>query len=137
MNARPKVIFAAERTIPDVTPGGITFSKLNTNLGNGMDKNSGIFTTPVGGVYLFHFSALAKNKSKMIHIKVNKNGVLQFYIHYNLANNSAANNIVSYSWSMVLSKDDTMNLHLNDNGLYASKNNLHVFLTGQLLKATE
>merc|ERR1711953_650388 len=38
---------------PDVT---ITFQETETNIGNGMDSSTGIFTAPVSGTYFFSFS---------------------------------------------------------------------------------
>ena len=42
-----------------VHPGeDITFDNIVTNIGNGMDPESGVFTAPVSGIYSFSLSAV-------------------------------------------------------------------------------
>merc|ERR1712062_766480 len=54
-----KVIFAAVRSSSgNLDSGTITYDSLTTNIGNGMDASTGIFTAPTSGLYMFTFSAV-------------------------------------------------------------------------------
>ena len=128
-----KVVFSAERTVNHVSTGEtITFTNLNINLGDGMNKDSGAFTVPLSGVYLFQFSGMTQNSLKYTHIYIMKNGIKHHNIHYNNVN-AATYELMSYSWSMVLAKDDTVSLKVHENGLYVAANHYYIYFTGQLL----
>ena len=54
VSAPLSVIFDAVRSEDWVGEGGwLPYTKLNINLGNGLDMDTGRFTVPVSGVYFF------------------------------------------------------------------------------------
>ncbi|XP_006823159.1 complement C1q-like protein 4 [Saccoglossus kowalevskii] len=72
-----KVAFSAGRTThmySNPTQQIVVFDHVITNLGNGYDENTGIFTCPVSGTYFFTFNGL-KNYGKNLHLKLMKNRV--------------------------------------------------------------
>ena len=100
---------------PDVT---ITFQETETNIGNGMDSSTGIFTAPVSGTYFFSFSGYIaphptdhpliernvllraecqNNESKTIDLEIELNHDT-FY--------------VSYTWTMSLDQSDEISLKI-------------------------
>merc|ERR1712029_1003663 len=51
----------------------LTFSKTNVNLGDGMDVNSGKFTVPVSGVYMFLLNVYGAPRDPVVlSIKLNE-----------------------------------------------------------------
>ena len=113
----------------------ITYNKLVTNVGNGMDINSGWFTAPLTGIYHFSFNGLTDNSNAYIYIDVWKNDVKEFDIHDNnrLGNYNTLDNL-SYSWTMVLTENDRVHLRVNrGKGFHVAKNH-PVWFNGHLLK---
>ena len=53
-----EIIFNAFRNSSISSPGTITYSGTNVNLGNGLNLEDGIFTAPKDGFYFFQFQAL-------------------------------------------------------------------------------
>ena len=76
-----RVIFSAVRTKNYVNPGdNITFDDTVTNIGNGIDPESGVFTAPVSGIYSFSISGTQgfTNSRNEGTIQVLKDQVVEF-----------------------------------------------------------
>lgn len=58
----------------------VKFDKVWTNIGNGYDSSSGVFTAPRGGVYQFSCSAMtASNKTLRLHLMKNDQRTVGLY----------------------------------------------------------
>ena len=137
-----RVIFSAVRkgVLNTVQPSEIiTFTDTETNIGNGMNPDTGDFIVPVSGIYSFSLSALTHFDSQTIpwtKIGVYKNGNFQLAIEdrnfddmkndQNLAN-------IGFSWMLELAQDDQIFLRMDGtNGLEVNQGN-YVWFNGQLL----
>ena len=131
-----RVIFSAVRTGDNDVHSGqiITFTETKANIGGGMDPDSGVFTTPVAGIYSFSFSARTDDSDPYTNIAVYKNDVYLFRISD--YNNSGQNNFgnISYSWVFTLAKNDKIHLKVSKNGLDVYGEDF-VWFNGQLLMA--
>ena len=75
-----EVIFSAYRNSGISSPGTITYSGTNVNIGNGLNIENGIFTAPKTGHYFFQFQALCDDgKANFIAIKHNEEIVSSVY----------------------------------------------------------
>ena len=134
--ANQKVIFSAVRETGKVAAGTIiTYNKLVTNVGDGMDINSGRFTAPLTGIYHFSFNGLTDDFSHYIFIEILKNDVQEFIFQdSNNSNNYNTHESLSYSWTMVLRENDRVHLRVRGpKGLFVSGNS-PVWFNGHLLK---
>ena len=93
----------------------ITFDEAIANIGQGLDIDTGIFKCPVSGIYTFSFGALSDLSGFMTFVGVYKNGTFHFWIHEN-GNGHASYVNLSHVWTMVLQKDDTVQLKLVGGG---------------------
>jgi hypothetical protein len=58
----------------------VKFDKVWTNIGNGYDSSSGVFTAPRGGVYQFSCSAMtASDKTLRLHLMKNDQRTVSLY----------------------------------------------------------
>ena len=98
---------------PDVT---ITFQETETNIGNGMDSSTGIFTAPVSGTYFFSFSGYILPHSgpphqRSILLRVvcqnNADKTIDLFGKFEKVANSF---YVSYKWTMFLDQNDEIYL---------------------------
>ena len=97
---------------PDVT---ITFQETETNIGNGMDSSTGIFTAPVSGTYFFTFSGYILPNSgpqqRSILLRVvcqnNVDKTIDLFGKFEKVSNSF---YVSYTWTMSLDQKDEIYL---------------------------
>eukprot|EP00093_Oithona_nana_P000191 00191.XXX_1985_2332_1 [CDS] Oithona nana genome sequencing. len=110
--------------------GDLTFDQVDINIGNALDRSSGIFKVPISGTYKMTFSGLsAFNKIDRTYIRVYKNGSIMFGIYD--GNEADGGNNVSYIWMMTLVQGDELKLY-SYNYLYAT-NDRPLTFTGQLI----
>ena len=128
-----RVIFQAQRTTGpgDSITGDITYNIAPINLGNCMNKESGVFTVTKPGIYAFSFSGQSRDKSS--HTLVKKNGSSYFAIG---DHNTTPENNISFNWLMELSAGDEIKLHVESGGTYLANSNHWLVFTGQLLMST-
>jgi len=74
LTSKQKVAFDAYRNQPfDEEQATITYDGTSTNLGNGLNISTGMFTAPIAGAYAFHFHALTRDGTAT-YIKFMHNG---------------------------------------------------------------
>jgi hypothetical protein len=115
----------------DISSGALIFNEIQLNIGNGFSQETGIFTVPMTGTYRFTFSSeSASTHTLPTSIGVNKNGVQYFYI---VDGNHADNlNRMSHVWVMFLNASDTIQLFVDQNGIYTNSNRETTF-SGELV----
>ena len=59
-----------------VTHTTLKFDRTITNIGNGYDPLTGIFSAPVGGAYCFFLSAMSVYQHPAIYLSINKHGAV-------------------------------------------------------------
>ena len=131
-----------------VYPGDdITFDETVTNIGNGMDPKSGVFTAPISGIYSFSFSAIQRfdpPESKGL-VQVLKDGQVEFYIEelsqpVRLFEDFEG---LNHSWMMSLLHNEKVHLKMDERSdcrievRNGSKRKNFVWFNGQLLYASE
>ena len=105
-----------------VNPGDdITFDDTVTNIGNGMDPESGVFTAPISGIYSFSLSAIQQFTSSTSWnnqvgiIQVLRDGELEFYIEelnqYDITNYDWEG--LNHSWMMSLVENEKVHLRMD------------------------
>ena len=62
--------------IPLVTHTTLKFDYIITNIGDGYDPHTGIFTAPVGGVYSFFLTLMSVYGHPAIYLSINKDGAI-------------------------------------------------------------
>ncbi|XP_008295308.1 complement C1q tumor necrosis factor-related protein 3-like [Stegastes partitus] len=67
------------------------FKKVTTNIGNAYDKDTGIFTAPVKGLYYLRFTGCVGN-SGTLNAALFKNGINMFAIYNTLGTHSSGSN---------------------------------------------
>ena len=154
------MIFSAVRTgdpsLPAnenyVHPGDdITFDDTVTNIGNGMDPKTGVFTAPVSGIYSFSFSAIQsfwaiqndRKIEKFGSIQVLKGGMVEFYFFDYGEITRYGFKPISYTWMMSLLQNEKVHLKMDKSSdgqievHNAPKRKNFVWFNGQLLYASE
>ena len=78
-----RVIFSAVKSSQHGhISGDVTYDESVINFGNGMDLQSGKFTTPVSGYYLFSFSGMGYDEDSYLFfdVRMYKNGKPIYYV---------------------------------------------------------
>jgi len=98
------------------SPGVTPFQSASLNEGGAMNVTSGVFTTPVAGIYHFEFSGLKSPSSTYLHVNLQVNGASVATADTN-PGVTGANDSVSLTASLRLKANDTVNLHNWKNGV--------------------
>ena len=112
-----RVIFSAIQKSQIFGAEDITYTETIANIGNGMNPNTGVFTTPVSGIYSFSFSA--RTIESYVGIYVKKNGENHFFINEHDYNGEMNYANIGYSWTMSLVQNDKIQLSIANGGLFA------------------
>jgi hypothetical protein len=130
------VIFAAQlcqrqssRSSYEYVTGDMTYTVLITNIGNGFDQTTGIFTAPVAGTYQFNYSSQG-NFAGTVHVYVKKNGSMQFASYEGNADGNGG--ILGMTFQMSLVKDDQINMYVNTGQVYI-RDDMPAFFSGFLI----
>ena len=128
-----QVLFLAYRshTSGENVNGVISYNNVVENIGSGLRGESGTFICPKSGQYFFHFSG--QTNSNRVYVGVYVNGVRKQQI-YNYDDASAS--ALTYSWFDTLNENDQLQLKVEHQNLYASKERI-MFFSGYLLKSKE
>ncbi|CAG0893481.1 unnamed protein product [Darwinula stevensoni] len=118
--------FDAYRTTPISTTGIICFDGTEVNFGNAMEPNSGIFTTPLDGIYQFHFHY--SSQSMTIGVELRTNGRTQGIIYAS----GEDTKIPGQSILLDLKKGDKVYAYLEEGNLAKSEGR-HAHFVGYLL----
>ena len=98
-----------------------------------MNPDTGVFTTPVSGIYYFSFSAcIDATVSHITYIFVKKNGKNQIRISSRDNEDNANFANIGYSWAMSLVQNDQIQLTITDGGLQVY-NDAYIWFNGNLL----
>ncbi|KAJ0006647.1 hypothetical protein NQD34_013920 [Periophthalmus magnuspinnatus] len=104
-----------------------------SNIGNGYNPNTGMFTAPVGGAYFFTFNTFGYNSHTAGAILI-KNNDIQISTYEGVSADGADSS--SNSVLLSLAPGDTLHLQLWDNGQVFDNANAHTTFTGFLLHPT-
>jgi hypothetical protein len=106
----------------------IGFTDSISNVGQGFDVSSGVFTAPVTGTFEFSFSALTGIHGKSYaFVDVIKNGAIMFrFGDFNEV--TGYYNSFGHVWQSILQKGDEMKLRLYNGAIYANPTQLISFI---------
>ena len=120
----------------------ITFDEAVTNIGNGMDADSGVFTAPVSGIYTFSFAAkVTTMPPALATIQVLKGGKVEFYFgEFNHRQPILDFEGIIHSWMMSLVQNEEVHLKMDEKSerfLVNPENKNFIWFNGQLLYPSE
>ena len=134
-----RIIFSAYRKCTNSNPlrcggisGDVTYNALVENVGNGLNKNNGVFTCPRSGLYMFSFSGTtyASDNYNGMAVRVYINGVEDFLIQNTDIEHWEH---ISHSWLSHLNVNDRVNLRITAGKMYDSSN-MKIHFNGIQLK---
>ena len=106
-----KVFFAAYKTSPGNFDGEITYDIADINEGAGFNKQTGTFTAPEGGTYMFTFSGLTGGANASTNVRVVYKDDSSHHFISDVQAAETYNNINSI-WMMKLSKGEEVYLEV-------------------------
>ena len=111
---RPVIFSAFQLKVPISGGEAITFSEIEANVGDGMNPETGVFTTPVSGNYSFSLSAAVYNYCHT-QIRVYKNGQIESIISDHNPYHAENYYYIGFTWSMSLLQNDQIYLKRSSN----------------------
>ena len=130
-----KIFFAAHKTSGTTFSGKITYDIADINEGAGFNKQTGTFTAPEGGTYMFTFSGLTGGANASTNVRVVYKDDSSHHFISDVQVAETYNNINSI-WMMKLSKGEEVYLEVDTGKLWATSG-VKVIFTGNLLKLDE
>ena len=130
-----KIFFAAHKTSGTTFSGKITYDIADINEGAGFNKQTGTFTAPEGGTYMFTFSGLTGGANASTNVRVIYKDDSSHHFISDVQAAETYNNINSI-WMMKLSKGEEVYLEVDTGKLWATSG-VKVIFTGNLLKLDE
>ena len=128
-----RTMFSARQTSKSFTDQEyITFNFVDYDIGNGLDKDSGTYTVPEDGTYLFTFKAETHEKLGNV-IEIRLNNVEQEII-FNQDDNNLSYETVSHAWQPTLKKGDNIRFYVRY-GTFFSNSEIHTVFNGVLIKS--
>jgi len=135
--SKPLSIFFDAYRNEDIDNGGeeyLTFTGTRTNLGNGMNAKSGIFTAPSDGTYMFTIHICTHDMRKgLLSMRCNGNELASFYDQNHDSNHK--NSMASQSVIADLSTGDKIQIYMyTHTGLMDKKSNFFTHFCGIFLR---
>jgi len=132
------VHFFVTRTTNWNTPGTMPFQKEYLNLGSGMNINTGVFTTPKAGIYIFSFNGIGSETSSGLAgwggVNLQRNGAdVSEGVSRILGATSDTLSTVSVHGTLKLNKGDTVAIR-HEQGTMFSNADSQVHFTGSLIE---
>ncbi|XP_069107599.1 complement C1q-like protein 4 [Argopecten irradians] len=111
----------------------VTYDKVFVNAGNGYNSNTGVFTAPLAGTYVFMFHSLSQtNQQLWLDLYKNSNYVVTGHAH-------AVHDYASSSNAVVLTLDQGDALYIRargDNYVYGQPDEIYCTFSGFILFAS-
>ncbi|KAH9492054.1 Complement C1q-like protein 3 [Bulinus truncatus] len=127
-----KVAFSAglSKSVTWIDGETIVLDRVFTNIGDGYDLNTGIFTSPTAGIYVFYVNILTQQtKRVLLRLYQNNEYKLSLYERDSTYFGSTAMSIV-----LELKQQDTVYLKsLKDSYMYGAEDDIYTTFTGFLL----
>ena len=130
-----RIMFSVYRDQPSnsyIPAGDITYSNMVQNVGTCVDLDTGIFVTPLSGIYQFTFSAESHGSRTYVYAYVNGQGTV--LILNDQSTSGQAN--FSYTWHLQLNAGDTVQLKIIVGEIYVNSNGRRITFTGYLVQPT-
>ena len=109
------------------------YDKFEVNENGSFDLQKGKFSAPLPGVYSFSFSAYSREYTQF-KVYINDKIIVRKYSGY-------TNFEFSFSWEMILRKNDTMRIHVENTSYYqticSDTGSHNTILNGKLLHVTD
>ena len=110
------------------------YDGFKTNIGNSFDLESGVFLTPLGGVYEFSFAISRDDEKGTSYIIVEKNGAKNMQFITN--SNSDEYDTLSFSWFLELESNDKIRLKLADSSHFYASSTANAVFNGKYVGPT-
>ena len=110
------------------------YDGFKTNIGNSFDLESGVFLTPLGGVYEFSFAISRDDEKGTSYIIVEKNGAKNMQFITN--SNSDEYDALSFSWFLELESNDKIRLKLADSSHFYASSTANAIFNGKYVGPT-
>ena len=126
-----RIMFSAYKDNPTniMFTGDLVYNHEVENIGQHLDLETGIFTSPLDGSFQFTFSGSGYTTG-VDYVGVYVNGERRFVIYENNDGHSS----MSYTWVLSLKENDQVHLRVDGGGLLLTTTIMYTF-TGLLLKS--
>ena len=133
-----RIIFSAYKAEGSFFSGNVTYATLVENVGDGLDISTGVFTTPLSGLYMFSFSGRTYNSNpegspgSWTKVGINVNGVQEFEIGC-FTTELMNDEHLSHTWLSHLQVNDKVSLKILYGQMY-SDSSFRITFSGYLVK---